>query len=66
MATHMTERTRLVVDTNEAVRLAVKLAAAKQFTSTSELVTALLEKALPSEMAEARKHLAKHKKGGEE
>ena len=52
----MAERIRLIIDTDEETRLAVRLAATKADVSVSELVTALLRKALPSELEDARKY----------
>jgi hypothetical protein len=55
-------RIRLIIDTDEEVRLAVKLAATKGDMSTSELVNNILRKALAGEIQDARKYLPRKKK----
>lgn len=64
----MAERIRLIIDTDEDVRLAVKLAATKAGLTTSELVTKLLREKLAEEIRDAKKYLPKKKpepKGGD-
>ncbi len=63
MVAAMAERIRIIIDTDEEVRLAVRLAATKADVSTSELVSTILRKALASEIEDARKYLPKKKKG---
>lgn len=52
----MAERIRLIIDTDEDLRLAVKLAAMKSRKSASELINDILRKALASELRDARKY----------
>jgi hypothetical protein len=61
----MAERIRLIIDTEEEVRLAVRLAATKADVSPSQLVNDILRKALAAEIQDARKYLPRKKKGGE-
>lgn len=65
MSTDMAERIRIIIDTEEEVRLAVRLAATKADLTASQLVNGILRKALASEIADAKKYLPK-KKGGAE
>lgn len=51
------ERIRLIIDTDEDVRLAVRLAATKADVSPSEFVNGILRKALAAELRDARKYL---------
>lgn len=63
----MAERIRVIIDTDEEIRLAIRLAATKADVTTSELVNSILRKALASEIEDARKYLPSHKpakKGG--
>ena len=53
----MTERIRLIIDTEEEIRLAVRLAATKADISPSQLVNALLRKSLAAEIEDAKKYL---------
>lgn len=62
MNTSMAERIRLIIDTDEETRLAVRLAATAAGVSTSELVTTILKRALVEELKDARKYTAKRKK----
>lgn len=61
MNASMAERIRLIIDTDEDVRLAVRLAATAADVSTSELVTGILRKALANEIRDARKYLPRRK-----
>ena len=60
----MVERIRIIFDTNEETRLAIRLAATKAGLSPSQLITKLLAKVLADEIADARKYLPKKKAGG--
>ena len=57
----MAERIRMIVDTEEEIRLAVKLAASAAGVSSSELVNNILRKALTNEIRDAKKYLPKRK-----
>lgn len=57
----MAERIRMIIDTEEDIRLAVRLAATKLDISVSELVNKILRKALGGEIEDARKYLPKKK-----
>jgi hypothetical protein len=61
----MVERIRMIIDTEEEVRLAVKLAATAAGVSSSELVNSILRKALPNEIRDAKKYLPKRKAEGQ-
>ncbi len=61
----MADRIRIIIDTDEDVRLAVRLAATKADKTPSALVTEILRKALPVEIEDARKYLPKKKRGAE-
>lgn len=50
-------RTRMIIDTEEEVRLAVKLAATKAGQGISEFVNSLLKKELPEEIKDAKKYV---------
>lgn len=52
----MVERIRLVTDTDEEIRLAVKLAAAREGVSASELVNRILRRYLSAEIRDAKKY----------
>jgi hypothetical protein len=56
MNVEMTERVRLIIDTEEEVRLAVRLAATKLGMSTSEWINALLRRELEEEIEVARRY----------
>jgi hypothetical protein len=58
----MADRIRLIIDTDEEVRLAIRLAATKANMSTSELVNSVLRKALASEIEDAKKYTPKPRK----
>lgn len=58
----MADRIRLIIDTDEQTRLAVRLAATAADCSTSELVNRVLREVLKTEMQDARKYLPKNKK----
>ena len=55
----MTERIRLIIDTDDEVRRAVQLRRLRQAgnPTTSDVVNAILREALAEEIAENRKHL---------
>jgi hypothetical protein len=55
-------RIRMIIDTDEEIRIAVKLAATKSGQSVSELVTSILRKALPDEVKDAKKYVPKKEK----
>ncbi len=57
MLADMAERIRIIIDADEEVKLAVKLAATKQDVSVSEIVCALIRKHLPLEIQDAKKYL---------
>lgn len=63
MNTDMAERIRIIIDTDEEVRLAVRLAATKADLTTSQLVNKILRESLAAEIQDAKKYLPK-KKGG--
>jgi hypothetical protein len=62
----MADRIRLIIDTEEEIRLAVRLAAVKADTSPSELVNSILRKALASEIEDAKRYMPKKKKGSDQ
>ncbi len=62
MNTLMTTRIRLIIDTEEEIRLAVRLAATKADVSPSELINSLLKKHLAVEIEDAKRYLPKKKK----
>jgi hypothetical protein len=62
----MAKRIRMIIDTDEEVRLAVRLAATKADIGISELVTEILRKALPLEISDAKRYLPKKKAGTKE
>jgi hypothetical protein len=67
MLADMAERTRLIIDTEEDLRLAVHLAAGAAGMTKSQFVNAVLRKALANELKDVQKYLSKRKeKGGEE
>ncbi len=66
MSIDMAERIRIIIDTEEEVRLAVRLAATKADLTTSQLINGILRKALGAEIEDAKKYLPKKKKGGAE
>lgn len=53
----MTERIRVIIDTEEEVRLAIRLAASKRNMTASELVNSILRKALAEEIKDAKKYV---------
>jgi hypothetical protein len=57
MPIDMAERIRLIIDTEEEVRLAIQLAATRAGMSKSEFVNSLLRKALANEIKDARKYV---------
>lgn len=57
----MTERIRLIIDTDEDVRLAVKLAASKADLSVSDLINKVLRERFAEEIRDARKYIPKKK-----
>ena len=52
----MAERIRLIIDTDEVNRLAVRLAAVKAGKSPSEIVNGLIRQHLAAEIRDARKY----------
>ncbi len=52
----MATRIRMIIDTEEEIRLAVKLAALKSGKGVSELVNDILRRALAAEIKDARKY----------
>ena len=62
MTATMAERTRMIIDTEEALRLAVKLRAMKDGCSTSEVVNKILRRELREELADTHKYLPKKPK----
>jgi hypothetical protein len=59
----MAERIRLIIDTDEEIRLAVHLEATRQDLSASEVVNNILRKALASQIEDAKKYVPRKKKG---
>jgi hypothetical protein len=57
----MTERIRIIIDTEEDVRLAVRLAATKAGVGVSELINDILRRELADEIKDARKYVPKKK-----
>jgi hypothetical protein len=57
----MAERIRIIIDTEEEVRLAVRLAATKADLTASQLINGILRRALAGEIADAKKYLPKKK-----
>jgi plasmid stability protein len=53
------DRVRLIIDTDEEVRLAVRLAATRQGVSISDAVNEILRKALGKEIEDAKKYTPK-------
>lgn len=66
MSVVMAERIRIIVDTDEELKLAVRLAATAASLSVSELVCSILRRNLPREIADARKYMPKKKKETDE
>ncbi len=62
MNTLMAERIRMMIDTEEDIRAAVKLAAMMEDKSPSEVVNDILRKALAEQIKSARQFLPKRKK----
>lgn len=54
----MAERIRLIVDTEEQLRRAVRIAAARRGISPSDIINELVRKHLAADVAEAQKALA--------
>lgn len=61
----MAERIRIIIDTEEVIRLAVRLAATKADLTASQLINGILRKALAGEIADAKKYLPKKKESAE-
>lgn len=59
MLTTMAERIRIIIDADDEVRLAVRLAATKQDKSVSEVICNLIREHLREEVVDARKYLPK-------
>ena len=62
MSIGMTKRIRIIIDTEEEIRLAVRLAATRADLTASELINNILRKALIAEIEDARKYTSKKKK----
>jgi hypothetical protein len=62
MLVTMAERIRIIIDADDEVRLAVKLAATKRDVSISEFVCGLIRQNCPDEITDARKYLPKKPK----
>lgn len=56
MLAEMAERIRLIIDTEEDFRLAVRLRAVKEDISPSEVINRLIAKHLAEELVDARKY----------
>jgi hypothetical protein len=65
MSVNMTERIRILFDTDEEIRLAVRLAATKADMSVSDLLNQMIRRELADEIKDAKKYLPKKKPGGE-
>lgn len=61
MLSAMAQRIRMIVDTEEEIRLAVHLAATRAGKSNSELVNDILRKALAAEIVDSRKYTPRKK-----
>jgi plasmid stability protein len=59
----MAERIRLIIDTEEEVRLALHLAATRAGKSNSEMANDILRKALIKEIEDAKKYTPPKRKG---
>lgn len=59
------EKIRLVIKTEDEVRAALKVAAAKRGMDMADLATEILREALADELAEVRRTQGKKKKPGE-
>jgi hypothetical protein len=66
MSLGMAERIRMIIDTEEEIRLAVKLAATKAGMKVSDFVNAILREHLGPEIKDARKYLPAHPKRGDD
>lgn len=62
MIVEMAQRIRLIIDTDEELRLAVRLAATKADVSPSQLINELIRKHLAAEITDAKKYLPKKKR----
>ncbi len=56
MSVLMAERIRMIIDTDEEIRLAVKLAATKEGMGVSEFVNKLFRERLVNEIRDAKKY----------
>lgn len=63
MSVCMAERIRLIIDTDEEVRLAVRLAATKAALSPSQVVNRILRQALAQEIRDAKKYTPERRAG---
>ena len=59
MISTMAERIRIIIDADEEIRLAIKLAATRLDKSVSEVVCTLIKKAFPEEMRDAKRYAPK-------
>lgn len=67
MNVSMADRIRMIIETDEELRLAVKLRCVREDVSISELVNRILRSALADELQDAKKYAKKSKrKGGAE
>lgn len=62
MQSVMADRIRLIIETEEDVRLAVKLRCVRDDVSISELVNRILREALAEEIQDAKKYASKKAK----
>jgi hypothetical protein len=53
----MADRTRMIIDTTEEIRIAVRFAATKADKTTSAVVNEILRKALAAELKDARRYV---------
>jgi hypothetical protein len=65
MSVGMTERIRVIIDTEEEVRLALRLAATKAGMGVSDFVNMILRRELAAEIKDARKYIPRHEQGEE-
>jgi len=59
MSAAAVSRIRIIIDTEEDIRLGVRLAATKAEKTPSQLINDILRKALPGEISDARKYVQK-------
>jgi hypothetical protein len=66
MSVCMATRIRLIIDTTEEIRLAVRLAATKANKSPSEIVNDLIRRTMAGEIKDARRYIPPRKPEPEE